>query len=300
MLTINHNPADSFEVLKKRVDAFFRASCQPTKMKMQLSLDLPDDQNAFLEGAKPDRHISKFIDFLSDIVIDGNIYLFGGILRDIALMGVSGFNSDIDLVVEGSWDVCGKYLESKGARKNKFGGYRLQIGKWPLDVWNAEETWAIKQGSIPYNGITSLTDTTVLNWDAILMNWKTGNVVAKDGYLSALRERRLDIVLEDNPNPLGMAVRVFRHLCMKDAKQITFRAADYLANCATRYSFDALQSKELRSYGNSQIELTVYRWFKLLGESDDADIQMRYKLASDELLREGIVLFPRQTALSFE
>ncbi len=73
-----------------------------------------------------------------------------------------------------------------------------------------------KQGFTPYIRIASLTETTVLNWDAILMNWRTGAFVCREGYLEDLRERRFDVVLVTNPNPLGMTVRVFRHLCSKE------------------------------------------------------------------------------------
>ena len=71
------------------------------------------------------------------------------------------------------------------------------------------------------HGIASLTETTVLNWDAILMNWRNRTFVCRNDYLSSLRTRVLDVVLQQNPNPLAMAVRVFRHLSIKDARQVT-------------------------------------------------------------------------------
>ena len=214
------------------------------------------------------------------------MYLFGGVLRDIALLGRRGFNSDIDLVVEGNWSSCVRYIESLDARKNKFGGYRLEIAGWPIDIWNARETWAIKQGLVPYKNIASLTRTTVLNWDAILMNWRTRCFVYREDYIEAINSRVLDIVLEKNPNPLGMAVRVLRHLCAKDARKITPSAAKYLANCARIYSFSDIHKEEIRSYGNFLIERPVYRLFEHLTAYEDLDIYRRFSIASDTLKRE--------------
>jgi hypothetical protein len=238
----------------------------------------------------PSKDIAEFLDFLSDAMPDGDVYLFGGVLRDLALLGARGFNSDIDLVVEGSWNNCVNYLESLGARKNKFGGYRLEVAGWPVDIWNARETWAIKQGLVSYRGIASLIETTVLNWDAILMNWRTKIFICRESYLDEIRARILDVELEENPNPLGMAVRVFRHFCQKDARKITPSAASYLANCAKTFSFSDIRNSEIGSYGNSVIESAVYDFFERLNECEAQDISSRFSVTSDLVKKElGLV-----------
>ena len=43
------------------------------------------------------------------------------------------------------------------------------------------------------------------------MNWRTRAFIFKENYLDEIQSRVLDIVLEQNPDPMGMAVRVFRH-----------------------------------------------------------------------------------------
>ncbi|MFL6621793.1 MAG: hypothetical protein ACJ8NR_04155 [Sulfurifustis sp.] len=234
----------------------------------------------------PSKSVVEFLNFISDAVPDGDVYLFGGILRDIALLGKRGFSSDIDLVVEGSWQNCVVYLESLGARKNKFGGYRLKIAGWPIDIWNARETWAIRHGLVDYRGIASLTETTVLNWDAILMNWRTRTFVYRENYLEKLKGRVLDIVLEENPNPLGMAVRVFRHLCLKDARKISPSAANYLGNCAQTYSFDEIKRCETRSFGSSVIDPVTFRFFEHLKAYEGLGIERGFSKASDSLMKE--------------
>jgi hypothetical protein len=294
------NPVDSFENLRDRVERFILASTRPRQSQAQLSLALPPLADRGANVITPRGSVAEFLGFLSDALPRGDIYLFGGVLRDLALLGRRGFNSDIDLVVEGAWDHCIQYLQSLEARKNKFGGYRLKIGAWPIDIWNARDTWAITQGLVAYRGIASLTQTTVLNWDAILMNWRTRTFIYRDGYLAELKSRLLDIVLEQNPNPLRMAVRVFRHLSVKDARQVTSSAAMYLANCTAQYSFDVIHNEEIRSYGNAAIELLIYKFFERIKENEDLEMRARFETASESLKKEGIAVPYRQSEWNFD
>ena len=217
---------------------------------------------------------------------DGDVYLFGGVLRDLALFGKKGFNSDIDLVVEGNWSHFVSYLDSLHAHKNKFGGYRLSIAGWPVDIWSAKETWAIKHGFIQYKGISSLTETTVLNWDAILMNWRTKNFIHREDYFKEINLRFLNINLEDNPNPLGMAVRVFRHLYLKDAEKISKAAVKYLSNCTKKYTFEEIKNSEITSYRDSVIDLKLYKFFQYIDISEDQYLWYQFNFVTDILTKE--------------
>lgn len=252
-------PASSYEVLRKRVDRLLSPSARNIS---QTDLFHSHRGMGWLEKNKPIVSSKDFLDFLAATIPNGDIYLFGGVLRDLALYGKEGFNSDIDIVVTEDWQIARDFLCNRGARLNKFGGFRLTIGSQPIDIWNAEDTWAFKHTTIPYNGISSLTETTVLNWDGILMNWRSKFFVARDNYLQSLRERTLDVVLLENPNPLGMAVRVFRHLCSKDAKRVTARAVQYLYTAASSYSTKQLIDSELSSYQESLIEPEIVSYFR--------------------------------------
>lgn len=279
-------PVKSIENLRDRVERLFNASVKNINNQDQLSFDLPSISKHELKLSYPSKNIAEFLNFVTAAMPSGDVYLFGGIIRDLALLGRKGFNSDIDLVVEGSWSHFVSYLGSLNAYKNKFGGYRLIIGEWPVDIWNAEETWAIKQGLVKYKGIASLTDTTVLNWDAILMNWRTRSFIYRKNYFEDLKLRMLDIVLEDNPNPLGMVIRVFRHLCLKDARKISVSAIKYLAKSAKMYSYDEIKNSEISSYSNSVIEAPVYRFFKQIDASENQNIQNQFSIASSIIKRE--------------
>jgi hypothetical protein len=231
---------------------------------------------------------------------NGEVYIFGGVLRDLALLGRRGFNSDVDIVVEGELVHFSRYLELCGAKRNRFGGYRINVDGWPIDIWSAEETWAIRKGLVQYNGIGSLINTTVLNWDAILMNWRTKNFICGPKYLQSLRDRALDIVLEQNPNPLGMAVRVFRHLSLKDAKSISVTAVAYLERCTARYSFNQLRDAELSSYGDSIIDPVLFSFFETLRDEGQGEVRQRFHSTVDYFEKRGVGITLRQFELRLE
>lgn len=295
MHNLKPNPVSSVASLRKRVTRLLTPKDQKTGgHTKQQSLEILSTPGIEHTIDYPSKHVTEFLNFLTDALPEGDVYLFGGLLRDLALLGGKGFNSDIDIVVEGNWSRCVEYLKHLGAKKNKFGGYRLIIDDWPVDIWSAPESWAIRQGLVPYKGIASLMETTVLNWDAILMNWRTGTFIFRNNYFEDLKNRFLDIVLKENPDPLGMAVRVFRHFCLKDAKQISPSAAEYLADCTKAYSFDEIIKREKRSYGNNFIEPNVYQFFSEVRKADGADLASRYNIARDIMekklsLTKGVV-----------
>ena len=285
-LTHKLRPVTSAENLRRRVERLLLSDAKQKEDESQLSLGLQETYRPEDSIRMPTSSIGAFLQFLSDSLPDGDVYLFGGVLRDLALMGSKGFNSDIDIVVEGNWQSCTRYLDRLGARRNKFGGYRLEVAGWEIDIWSAKETWAIKEGIVTYKGIASLTETTVLNWDAVLMNWRTRAFVFKDRYLNEIQERLLDIVLEQNPDPIGMAVRVFRHLCLKDAKSVTEKALEYLADCTSAYTLADLATREIRSYGKSIIEPAMYRYFEHVKANTGLPMGERIALATEITRKE--------------
>ena len=223
----------------------------------------------------------EFLGFVCDVLPTRNLYLFGGVLRDLALYGSEGFSSDIDLVVDDDWTHLVEYLTSRGrAAKNRFGGLRLRVDGRSVDVWNARDTWAIRQGLVQYRSIESLTETTILNWDAILLNWSTQRVICRRNYFRQIQRGVLDVVLVQNPNPLGAAVRAFRHFCLKDAKVLTIDAARYLCGASRRYSVDVIVRSEMHSYHNSVINPVVLRFFRHLDTSSAVAIRRQFDGAS--------------------
>ena len=229
----------------------------------------------------PTPSISEFLAYMCATLPTGDLYLFGGVLRDLALFGRKDSISDIDIVVDDDdWEHLVKYLKSRGVIKNRFGGYRLKVDRWPIDIWTARQTWAIREGLVEYHGIESLTKTTILNWDAILLNWRTKQIICSPDYFWQIKNRVMDIVLAENPNPLGAAVRVFRHLCLNDAKELTIQAARYLADAAQRYPDDTIIKSEIDSYQDPIIDPAILGFFRHMDISSEDSVRRQFGGAS--------------------
>ena len=256
--------ASSEEVLRRRVSqvlsggAWERRRCRAGYDLFGRSLS----EDVGRRVRVPSSSIHEFLEFLCDAHPGGDVYVFGGMLRDLAFSGRDGFWSDIDLVVDGNWTHLVKYLNHLGIQRNKFGGYRLEVAGWPVDLWMAQDTWAVRMGLVEYRGISTLTETTILNWDGILMDWRTKSVISRVDYFEEIQRRFLEVVLTDNPKPLGACVRAFRQLCLKGALELGREAARYFHRCMSRYSIEEIRAAELTMYGSSHIEANVLVFFR--------------------------------------
>lgn len=272
MVFHKRNPARDEMTLRKRVGGLFsklgsRSTSRGTDFRLKsrqmgLNFSEPDACASDDTFRAPSTDITEFLNLIECTLPDGDLYLFGGVLRDLALFGEKGFNSDIDIVVDGDWELAYPKLLRIGASINKFGGLRFFYNNQSIDMWLAKETWAVKQGLVQYKGIASLLDTTVLNWDAILMNWRTKSFLCCSDFFNDLQNGYMDIVLEPNPNPLGMLVRVMRHILQKDADTISYHVYEYLCRSIDMYDFDDIVGAEFVSYGANYIHQHFYEVFK--------------------------------------
>lgn len=185
----------------------------------------------------------------------GDMAIFGGMLRDISLTGNSGFSSDIDLVI--SCDDKGALQRALGSLKfrcvlNKFGGYRLLLSKWKVDIWALESTWAFREGLLSGRSFEDLIRTTFFDWDAIAYEVGTASIFAVDGYLERLEKRTLDINLERNPNPLGNSVKALRYAEKYGAK-FTTRLSRYVDNHLGLVPVTEICAMERRSHENPML-----------------------------------------------
>ena len=220
----------------------------PAKNKSILSKRL---QRFFGSKKRSHQALRRYLDLLSDQV---NVYIFGGIIRDIAMEGQTCKLSDIDLVFTGNASAIRDLPWSQGAKLNKFGGMRFMLNQWPVDIWHAKSTWAIDKGIKKFNSIESLLDTTISNWDAILFNWKDRKIICKDNYFDDISSYYLDIVLDKNPNELGMCVRLLRCCASKNYEvSISPAVSAFLRNALNQYSINELVDYEAKSFSDSYV-----------------------------------------------
>ncbi|APP06745.1 hypothetical protein AAFX19_15650 [Vibrio harveyi] len=194
---------------------------------------------------------------ISSLTESAYTYVFGGMLRDIGLFGTKGFESDIDLVFSGDKASLAKAIRKVDClnyHENKFGGYRIQGLHWELDVWCAQDTWAIKKGHVKFDDISSLLNTTLMTWDSVLYCINDNKLIVRENYLDNLISRKLDIILEENPNKVGSLVRVLRAIYGKQAASLGPKAATLLANTLTAYKSTTLIEYEKQSFTSHFID----------------------------------------------
>ena len=201
---------------------------------------------------------------ISRMNTDGSLYLYGGVLRDIALYGIDEFRSDIDIVYvrhRVSFDIA-RCLEHLSIERNRFDGFRIRTKNWIVDLWEAKRTWAFQQGIREYRSIESLLDTTITNWESILYHVEGNRLICKDSYFDDLRRGYLDVVFDVNPNELGMYIRLFRAFASKDVSVLSQRAARVIGEGVLAHSFEEISDYERSHYFSSYISEETYDYLK--------------------------------------
>lgn len=209
----------------------------------------------FDEPVAERRAVSHFIEQVSECA---DVFVFGGALRDISLMGTPRFSSDVDIVVQvHDFDVFADILSGFDASQNKFGGHRVRFGRWNFDIWEVAKTWAFSVGAVEARSHLSLLETTFFNWDAILYDWRTGSLHHGKEYFSELSEMYLELVLEENPNNVGAVVRTLRMLCLSDEIRTGPRLTQFLKNGLSEISDNEIMLYEAQSFAKKRLSVPL-------------------------------------------
>ena len=213
--------------------------------------------------------------FIGELLNHGRTAVVGGMLRDIGLFGNRNFTSDIDLVIDAhSLTGFHKFIREHNGEMNRFGGYSLRKGRWRIDVWALQETWAHVNGYASIKTIDDVRNVTFFTSDAILFDLTNKKIIADCAYFENIRNRHLDINLNASPNPLGNAIRAFRYALLKDFCWGS-RLSSFVLDITHEYGVDALKKQEKNSYGTAYISTLDHP--KLI---KDLSEQTSYKLES--------------------
>ncbi|QWV97760.1 hypothetical protein KP005_00235 [Geomonas nitrogeniifigens] len=158
-----------------------------------------DDHFAKLVGLHPD-----FRALYNELLTSSELVLFGGAIRDI-LDDVKP--RDYDFVVNKPSVPLDKLLEKYSHKRNSFGGYKVELPNFELDVWLLNDTWAFRERYFEPN-VRNLKDSVFLNIDSILIELKNGTVFA-NGFEDAVSTNTLEIVFDKNPMPSLCVLRAF-------------------------------------------------------------------------------------------
>lgn len=204
----------------------------------------------FLNSPKYERsEVKKFINDLKPL---GNIAIFGGMLRDLSLNKNNVFFSDVDLVIDSkeNEDVLLKFLKNYETQKNSFGGHRIFLSRWKIDLWRLESTWAFRENLIDGKDLDDLVKTTFFTWDAIVYKVNNSSVFHIENYFELLNSGILDINFEPNKNPLGIVTRALL-IALKNSAKLSPNLVSYVLKHTQGISafelFDLINENHLKN-----------------------------------------------------
>lgn len=144
------------------------------------------------------------------------VVIIGGLVRDFAREGRSGFNSDVDLVIDAPSEMVSDLAVSLGATPNRFGGFGYHGSGWKVDFWALETTWARR--FVPMEQVEDVICSTFFDWDAVGYDLWERKLIRNDDYLDRLRSGVLDVNVMISPSTLGNMVRAIRRLVLWDVR----------------------------------------------------------------------------------
>ncbi len=213
--------------------------------------------------------------------------IFGGALRDLMVQGPSTEPRDVDIVVDrASVDDLAKLFSDVLVRRTRFGGLHLNVRGWMIDVWPLGDTWALRQFRIGSGDFESLTRTTFLNVEAVIVDLSAPQSgrrrVYASGFFEALQTRVLDINLEENPYPELSAIRTLV-TAAKLEFNLSKRLAEYVAYQIDKTPLEEFVDIQLKHYGLAKFDTDmIHRWSKII----EAQVNT-----------QPVVRFPRQLQL---
>ncbi|WP_059050379.1 hypothetical protein [Paenibacillus senegalimassiliensis] len=145
---------------------------------------------------------SRFIELLSQI---GELLFFGGSIRDYYInQKYETLPRDFDIAIKfdsnnskESNSTLQYILKNYNYKKNRFGGYKVQVEHIEFDIWDMKNTWAFKEEKLVPKE-ENLVKTVYLNIDGIVYNFNK-NILYYDEINKSLEDKLIDIVLDDNP-----------------------------------------------------------------------------------------------------
>lgn len=195
---------------------------------------------------------SPVIDILRVLQNIADIYVMGGVLREYKEYGLLRNVRDLDLCIDiHDKIVWHKILQKYSYTKNRFGGYKFDCNGIKIDVWEIQNTWAIRNGLVPLTkpyGET-LEQTVFLNIDGPVYDWNRG-IWNDNFYQRTISTGVLDIILEDTPGldlNLARAISLQQKYNLKLSNRLNYIIINYIKN---PININKLEQIQLRRYGH--------------------------------------------------
>jgi predicted house-cleaning noncanonical NTP pyrophosphatase (MazG superfamily) len=141
-------------------------------------------------------------EFIKNLKAKTNVFIFSGIIRDYFVNPNANIFRDIDIIIEDDLEIenITKNLDYK---KNSFGGYKILIDNFTIDLWVIRKTWGLNNGQLKFefDFLNELPKTTFFNFSSILFSLNKVEFIVGIDFLRFIRDKKIEIVSEKNPYP---------------------------------------------------------------------------------------------------
>lgn len=164
--------------------------------------NLIENKNLLFHNYFYDNIDYEIIEFVNTLKKRTKVYIFSGIIRDYFLFKKHIPFRDIDLIIEDDL-ILEDIFQNLIYKKNSFGGYKIKFEGVEIDLWVIKKTWALNQGQLKFefDYLNALPKTTFFNFSSIIYSLNTKNFIVGIDFLRFLRDKKIELVLEENPYP---------------------------------------------------------------------------------------------------
>lgn len=192
------------------------------------------------------------------------VFFFGGLLKDLMVLGPAATPRDVDIVVSSVTEEMTSLWATQVKRRTRFGGVHLDSKGWLVDVWQVSDTWAFKQGFFHGCSFEDLPKTTFLNIQAVVAEVNPrpgkGRRIYSKGFFEAIKSRTIDINFEENPYP-SLCVLVALLTAAKLSFSMSSRLARYVLYHTRTLELDEFLEIQRSHYGRIYCDLDkLYYW----------------------------------------
>ena len=241
---------------------------------MILQAPIRDRLRRYVRRLAKDDELASFIRVIKK---NGEPFIFGGAARDVAF-GVGRLVHDLDIFVSGRVDVEEVSQVASNFRKTNFGGLRMNVGRYEVDAWELQKSYAFRLDAPSYISIENLLRSVCFSTDGIAVSLESGRALASRQFCESLEARRLDFVVPPfNFEPV-VATRIAR-LVLKLDLEMTPSVAGYFVRCVEDFGVGNLIESEAR-WGNH----------RMLNEIAVEQVRTEIKMAifrASEVIRAG-------------
>lgn len=223
---------------------------------------------------KKDDSVNALLDSCNSV---GEAYLFGGQVRD-ALLGSTGAFGDVDIFVSGPLNPEFAERVSRIHRRTNFGGMRLVVGRYDLDIWELAKSHAFRFERCPEKNVKGLLSTVCFSTDAVAVSLLSGRVLADRSFNKTASSRVFEFVSKPSSLEILQVVRIAR-LCVKNAVSPDAEVCQYFVDGVRSFGVDGLVSAEQKWKGRRLLDERLVRMLDrschaLLSSGRTSDFQM--------------------------